>query len=170
MCDGCTLDEDSLGEVLPGNWELIHARGDTFLMKTDQWGLMYGSALICKWNATPILDPFEDMKPSEIKKLSKSAYMKMIRKYENALGNFANSMKIAPTYGYRLIQAVKAAGWRERREGFERWLFSRIATFILEQQATPEWKQKVGIPGYVLTDTDVDILKVIQKKNRNTKC
>ena len=138
MCQQCTTNAISFGEVIPG-WFLMRARRDGNTWKRGQWGLVWSNDPSFTWTTTPTPSPVFGMTDNEEEAWfeANEGTPEMARMMAMAPAEFRGVFECDPLTGYGLVTAAMERGYDPDKSGdFAYWLFDRIGEYLKTAEMT----------------------------------
>jgi len=131
MCEQCTAQTKTYGEVLP-HWWLVQATKDGNEMKAGDFGLVQCNDPDYIWpeNLAPRKDPAFGFTDEQFDNMTEETGQEWddFQEYVEKLGKHFNS---DPMTGYYLVESAKTAGWKPEEYRFLMgWLSHRMAVAI----------------------------------------
>lgn len=126
MCEQCTTEALTYGEVIPG-WLLMRAQKDGNRWKAGEWGLVWSNDPSFTWTSTPTPNPafgLDDEAEEALYEANKGtpigdriASMKLPQDFKDAFE------AVTPRAGYSLVCAAMEKGYDPETSGDFSWWF-----------------------------------------------
>lgn len=100
-------------------------------MKAGEWGMGIQNSPEFWWAATPMRDPLEGFSDEQLDGYLPPELLEASNEFERRAAEFRQDLCVAPSVGWKLIEAAKTVGYDPEKDGwFERWLFQYLAVWL----------------------------------------
>jgi hypothetical protein len=141
MCEQCSAQTKTYGEVVPG-WWLVQATKEGNMMKPDDFGLVACNDPDFIWPLAlaPQKDPAFDMTEEEFDNMTEDVG-KAWDDFQDYTEKLSEHFSCDPIVGYSLMQGVYQAGYSRKEYGYNYmgWLSHRMAV-VIERNPTADEK------------------------------
>jgi hypothetical protein len=132
MCEQCSAETKSYGEVVPG-WSLHQATKDGNFMKKGDFGLInYNDpSIIWPGHLVPIKDPSFEMTPEQLDLMTEEQDIKFYE-FHNLIYSLRPFFECDPVSGYSIIYSMLQSGFNPEKHKwmYLDWLVHKMALLI----------------------------------------